>query len=159
MAGGFYGTFTPRLDDKGRLTLPARYRGAFTDGAMVVRGDTRCLYIFTTDGFDTFAEDAINAPVNDPQRIGPSRYMLANSDFQSPDAQGRIMLTARMREYADLDKDVVLTGQGKRMEVWNAERWAQYEAEQEPRYISPAGPAAAVADDSSTAVPGTGADL
>lgn len=140
MAGGFYGTFTPRLDDKGRLTLPARYRSAFADGAMVVRGDLRCLYVFTTEGFDAFAEDAINAPVSDPDRIGPARYMLANSDFQTLDAQGRIMLAARMRDFAELGKDVVLTGQGKRMEVWNAERWAGYEAQQEPAYIHPQAP-------------------
>lgn len=137
MASGFYGTFTPRLDDKGRLTLPARYRGAFTDGAMVVRGDSRCLYVFTTDGFDHFAEEAINAPVDDANRIGPARYMLANSDYQTLDAQGRIMLTGRMREFAELGKDVVLTGQGRRMEIWNAERWAAYEAAQEPAYIDP----------------------
>lgn len=137
MAGGFYGTFTPRIDDKGRLTMPARYRGAFVDGAMVVRGDNRCLYVFTTDGFDTFAEDAINAPVTDASRIGPARYMLANSDHQSLDSQGRIMLSARMREFAELDKDVVLTGQGRRMEIWNADRWNAYEAAQEPGYIEP----------------------
>src|SRR5690606_40972885 len=93
MAGGFYGTFTPRLDDKGRITLPARYRGAFSDGAMVVRGVSRCLYVFTTEGFEVFAEDAINAPVTDADRIGPARYMLANSDYQTVDAQGRITLT------------------------------------------------------------------
>ncbi|MEO7124772.1 MAG: division/cell wall cluster transcriptional repressor MraZ [Nakamurella sp.] len=139
MASGFYGTFTPRLDDKGRITLPARYRSAFTDGAMVVRGVSRCLYVFTTGGFDMFAEDAINAPVADSQRIGPARYMLANSDFQTLDAQGRINLTGRMREYAELGKDVVLTGQGHRMEIWNAERWARYEAAQEAAYIDPDG--------------------
>lgn len=139
MASGFYGTFTPRLDDKGRITLPARYRGAFTDGAMVVRGDSRCLYVFTIDGFESFAEDAINAPVADAGRIGPSRYMLANSDFQTLDAQGRINLMSRMREYAELGKDVVLTGQGRRMEIWNAERWAEYEAAQEDAYINPDG--------------------
>lgn len=138
MANGFFGTFTPRLDDKGRLTVPARYRGAFSDGAMVVRGDSRCLYVFTTDGFETFAQDAINAPVNDPNRIGPARYMLANSDHQTLDAQGRIMLAGRMREYAELDKDVILTGQGHRMEIWNAARWAEYEAAQEAAYIDPA---------------------
>jgi MraZ protein len=137
MAGGFYGTFTPRLDDKGRITLPARYRGAFADGAMVVRGVSRCLYVFTTDGFEVFAEDAINAPVTDADRIGPARYMLANSDYQTVDAQGRITLTGRMRDYADLGKDVVLTGQGRRMEVWNAERWARYEAAQESGYAGP----------------------
>jgi MraZ protein len=134
MGSKFYGTFTPRLDDKGRITLPARYRGAFTDGAMVVRGVSRCLYVFTTDGFEEFAEDAINAPVTDADRIGPARYMLANSDFQTVDAQGRITLTGRMREYAGLGKDVVLTGQGKRMEVWNADRWERYEAAQESGY-------------------------
>lgn len=139
MAGGFYGTFTPRLDDKGRVTLPARYRKPFADGAMVVRGDTRCLYVFTVDGFDDFAEAAINAPVTDPNRIGPARYMLANSDFQTLDAQGRITLSARMREYAELGRDVVLTGQGRRMEIWNVDRWAEYEAAQEPGYIDPAG--------------------
>lgn len=138
MAAGFYGTFTPRLDDKGRITIPARYRKRFTDGAMVVHGDTRCLYVFTTDGFDEFAEDAINAPVGDPRRIGPARYMLANSDFQTLDAQGRITVAARMREYAELGRDVVLTGQGKRMEIWNSEHWRRYEAEQEPAYIHPA---------------------
>ncbi len=137
MAGGFYGTFTPRLDDKGRITLPTRYRGAFADGAMVVRGVSRCLYVFTTEGFEVFAEDAINAPVTDADRIGPARYMLANSDYQTVDAQGRITVTGRMREYADLGKDVVLTGQGRRMEVWNAERWARYEAAQEPGYAGP----------------------
>jgi MraZ protein len=93
--------------------------------------------VFTTDGFEEFAEDAINAPVTDADRIGPARYMLANSDFQTVDAQGRITLTGRMREYAGLGKDVVLTGQGKRMEVWNADRWERYEAAQESGYAGP----------------------
>lgn len=139
MAGGFFGTFTPRLDDKGRITIPSRYRTPFADGAMVVRGDTRCLYLFTVDGFESFADDAINAPVTDAAKIGPARYMLANSDFQTPDTQGRIMLSGRMREFAELDRDVVLIGQGRRMEIWNTERWAEYEAAQEAAYIDPTG--------------------
>mgnify|MGYP001549145421 CR=1 FL=1 len=65
MPDRFYGTFTPRLDDKGRVTLPARYRKPFAEGAMVVRGNARCLYVFTVEGFDHFAEEAINAPVTD----------------------------------------------------------------------------------------------
>lgn len=139
MADRFYGTFTPRLDGKGRVTLPARYRRPFAEGAMVVRGDARCLYVFTVAEFDEFAEDAINAPVTDTRRIGPSRYMLANSDLQMPDAQGRIMLAPRMREYAELDRDVVLTGAGRRMEIWNVDRWNAYEAAQEAGYIDPSG--------------------
>jgi MraZ protein len=135
MADRFYGTFTPRLDDKSRLTLPHRYREAFKSGAVVVRGRSRCLYVFTAGGYDDFAEEAINAKVTDPVAIGQARYMLANSDEQVPDAQGRIILTARMREFAGLDRDVVLTGQGRRMEVWDAAHWSAYEAEQEAAYV------------------------
>ena len=120
MSERFYGTYTPRLDDKARLTLPHRYREAFKAGAVVVRGRSRCLYVFTTAGFDGFAEEAINAKVTDPVAIGQARYMLANSDEQTPDAQGRILLSARMREFAGLDRDLVLTGQGHRMEIWDA---------------------------------------
>lgn len=137
MAGGFYGMFTPRLDDKGRITLPALYRKDFADGAMVVRGDTKCLYVFTAAAFEDFAQEAVNTPVTDIRRIGPARYMLANSEPQMPDGQGRILLSVRMRDYAELGRDVVLTGQGRRMEIWNTDRWAGYEAEQEPAYIDP----------------------
>jgi MraZ protein len=141
VADRFYGTFTPRLDEKGRITLPARYRTPFNEGAMVVRGSARCLYVFTVEGFDEFAQDAINASVTDAVAIGQARYMLANSDLQVPDGQGRIMLSGRMREYAHLDRDVVLTGQGNRMEIWNADRWAEYEAAQEADYVDPPPPA------------------
>jgi MraZ protein len=137
MAGGFYGMFTPRLDDKGRVTIPARYRKRFADGAMVVRGVTQCLYLFTADEFETFAEDAVNTPVTDTVSLGPARYLMANSDYQTLDAQGRITLNGRMRQWAELGRDVVLTGQGRRMEIWNTERWETYEAEQEAAYVDP----------------------
>jgi MraZ protein len=151
----FYGTYTPRLDDKARLTLPHRYREAFKAGAVVVRGRSRCLYVFTTAGFDGFAEEAINAKVTDPVAIGQARYMLANSDEQTPDAQGRILLSARMREFAGLDRDLVLTGQGRRMEIWDAGRWASYEAEQEAAYVdADASAAGAVGSQVSPVVPG-----
>jgi len=135
---GFLGTFTPRMDDKGRVTLPARYRETFAPGVMVVRGQDHCLYLFTPDGFDDFAEEAINAPITDERARGYQRYMLSNTDDQRPDAQGRISIPARMREYAGLTKDVVIAGVGKRMEIWDAAEWANYEAAQEAGYASPA---------------------
>ena len=63
--------------------------------------------------------------------------MLSGADDQRPDAQGRISITARMREYAGLTKDVVIAGVGKRMEIWDADEWARYEAAQEAGYSSP----------------------
>ncbi|WP_328842576.1 division/cell wall cluster transcriptional repressor MraZ [Nakamurella leprariae] len=134
---GFFGTHTPRMDDKGRITLPARYRDHFAAGAMLVRGQDHCLYLFTPDGFAEFAEAAITAPITDERARGYQRYMLANTEEQRPDAQGRISVPARMREYAGLTKDVVITGVGLRMELWDSQRWEAYEAEQESVYAAP----------------------
>jgi MraZ protein len=134
---GFLGTFTPRMDDKGRVTLPVRYREDFAPGIMIVSGQDHCLYLFTPEGFEEFAQDAINAPVTDKSARGYQRYMFSNTDDQRPDGQGRISIPARMREYAGLTKDVVIAGVGKRMEVWDAAEWARYEAAQEAAYASP----------------------
>jgi MraZ protein len=137
MPKGFYGTYTPRMDDKGRVTLPARYRDAFAGGVMIVRGQDHCLYVFTNEGFEEFAAEAINASITDERARGYQRYMLANTDEQRPDAQGRITIPPRMREYARLNKDLVITGIGLRMEIWDATEWADYEAQQEAAYAAP----------------------
>ncbi len=137
MLSGFYGTYTPRMDDKGRVTLPARYRDAFATGAMVVRGQDHCLFVFTHEGFEKFAANAIEASITDEKARGFQRYMLANTDEQRPDSQGRITIPARMREYARLSKDLVITGIGLRMEIWDAAEWQAYEARQEAAYAAP----------------------
>jgi MraZ protein len=137
MLTGFLGTYTPRMDDKGRVTLPAKYRESFRNGVMLVRGQDHCIYLFTPEGFQEFAEAAINAPITDARARGYQRYMFANTDEQHPDAQGRISITPRMREYARLTKDLVITGVGLRMELWDAAEWQAYEAEHEASYVAP----------------------
>lgn len=131
---GFFGTFTPRLDDKGRVTLPAKYRRQLEDGVMLVRGQDHCLFVFTPQGFSDFAADAIHANVTDAEARGYQRYMLANTEEQTPDQQGRIVVPPRMRQYAGLAKDVVITGVGTRLEIWDAAEWERYEARQEAAY-------------------------
>ncbi len=135
----FVGTFTPRLDDKGRVTLPAKYRDHFLAGVTLARGQDHCLYVFTPEGFDDFAAEVIDAPVTDARARGYQRVLLANTDEQKPDAQGRISVPVRMREYAGLTKDVVITGVGSRMEIWDADEWARYEATHEETYAAPEG--------------------
>ncbi len=137
MPKGFYGTYTVRMDDKGRVTLPARYRDTFANGVMLARGQDHCLYVFTHEGFETFADDAINAPITDERARGYQRYMLANTDEQRPDTQGRVSIPPRMREYARLAKDLVIAGVGHRMEIWDAAEWEAYEAQQEAAYAAP----------------------
>ncbi|MEJ7651433.1 division/cell wall cluster transcriptional repressor MraZ [Nakamurella sp. A5-74] len=134
---GFFGTYTPRMDDKGRVTLPARYRDQFAGGVMLVKGQDHCVYVLTRDGFEQFAADAIKADVTDERARGFQRYMLANTDEQTPDGQGRVSVPVRMRQYAQLSKDVVIVGAGLRMEIWDAAEWERYEARQEAAYASP----------------------
>lgn len=137
MSTGFVGTYTPRMDDKGRVTVPAKYREVFAPGVMLARGQDHCLYLFTPAGFDDFAADVITAPITDARARGYQRVLLANTDEQRPDAQGRISVPARMRDYAGLTKDVVVTGVGTRMELWDAQEWERYEALHEETYAVP----------------------
>lgn len=137
MFSGFLGTYTPRMDDKGRITLPAKYRDRTAGGIFLVKGRDHTLFLFTEDGFEQFAHRAIHAEITDKAQVGYQRYMLANAEDQRPDAQGRVTIPAKMREYAGLGKDIVLNGAGLRMEVWAADRWAAYEAEQEAAYADP----------------------
>ncbi len=137
MLTGFFGTYTPRMDDKGRITLPAKYRDRLKGGVVLMRGQDHTLFVLTPEGFEEFAHRAIHAEVTDEKQIGFQRYMLANTEDQRPDAQGRITIPARMREYANLSKDVVINGAGLRMEIWSADAWTRYEAEQEAAYASP----------------------
>ncbi len=134
---GFVGTYTPRMDDKGRVTIPAKYRARFAGGVMLVRGQNHTLFIFTMAGFADFAHRAIHAEITDEAQVGFQRYMLANAEDHHLDAQGRITIPARMRDYAGLGKDVVINGAGLRLEIWPADRWAAYEAAQEAAYASP----------------------
>jgi MraZ protein len=134
---GFVGTYTPRMDDKGRVTLPAKYREKWAGGVMVVRGQDHALYVFTPENFEIFAAPAINADITDAAQVAFQRYMLANTEEQTPDAQGRITIPPKMRSYAGLDRDVVITGTGLRMEIWAADAWAEYEARQEAAYAAP----------------------
>lgn len=131
---GFFGTYTPRMDDKGRITLPARYRAQFAEEAVLLRGQDHCLYLFTPDGFRQHAAPAMNAKLSDRRARGLQRFMFSNTDKQTPDAQGRISVPAAMRDYAGLSKDVVVLGSGTRMEIWDAATWAAYEQEQEAAY-------------------------
>ncbi len=134
---GFVGTYTLRLDDKGRITLPAKYRDKWAGGVVLMRGRDHALYVLTADGFETFAATAINAEITDDAQVGFQRYMLANAEDQQPDTQGRVTVPAKMRSYAGLSRDAVLTGAGLRMEIWAPDAWNRYEAEQEAAYASP----------------------
>lgn len=122
----FLGTHTPRLDDKGRLALPARFRPELEGGLVICKGQDRCLFVFPTDEFSRFTAALGAAPVTDRRVRDYGRVLFASASRETPDGQGRITIPAQLRDYAGLVKDCVVIGANARIEVWNAEAWQSY---------------------------------
>ena len=90
----FLGTHTPKLDDKGRLTLPAKFRDALAGGLMVTKGQDHCLYVFPRAEFEQMARKVAEAPFTNEAVRAYQRYLFAGTDEQRPDSQGRISIAA-----------------------------------------------------------------
>ena len=130
----FLGTHTPRLDDKGRLILPAKFRAELADGLVVTRGQERCLYVFAMDEFVRIADQMRTAPVTSKSVRDYLRVFLSGASDEAPDKQGRITLPPVLREYAGLTRDVAVIGAGSRLEIWDAEAWSTYLAATEQSF-------------------------
>lgn len=127
----FLGTHSPRLDDKGRLILPAKFREQLDEGVVVTRGQERCLYVFPAAEFERLAEQLRQAPVTSKQARDYLRVFLSGASDEVPDKQGRVTIPPALRTYAGLTRECAVIGAGHRVEIWDAEAWATYLAEQE----------------------------
>lgn len=130
----FLGTHTPRLDDKGRLALPARFRPELEGGVVICKGQERCLAVYPADEFGRVTDSLRNAPVTDRRVRDYSRVLFASASDEIPDAQGRIRIPPMLREYAGLTKDCVVIGANTRVEVWDAAAWQAYLDAAEPGF-------------------------
>ena len=131
----FVGSFPLRLDEKGRLALPVRFRDQVADGMVIKKGQERCIYGLT---LGRVAEQSAALAAMAPSDTADAR-MRARMSFGSMvevelDKTGRITLPATLREYAGLDRDVVVVGVDTRFEIWDAANWDAYVAEQEAAY-------------------------
>ena len=122
----FLGTHTPRLDEKGRLALPARFRPELEGGLVICKGQDRCLFVFPVTEFSRFTDALRSAPVTDRRVRDYGRVLFASASNETPDSQGRITVPAPLRQYAGLTKDCVVIGANSRIEVWDAAAWQAY---------------------------------
>lgn len=130
----FLGTHSPKLDDKGRLTLPAKFREALAGGLMITKGQDHCLYVFPRAEFEQMARKVAEAPFTNESVRAYQRYLFAGTDEQEPDSQGRISIASELRRYAGLAKECVVIGAITRLEIWDAQRWQNYLDEHEEGY-------------------------
>jgi MraZ protein len=118
----FVGTFEHSLDDKGRVVLPSTFRSHLADKGFLSQYDT-CLGLWTEEGFGDVAQrltDKIRAGQAPPEAM---RAFAANAHEVRPDSQGRITVPQRLRDFAHLERDVVVIGAIDRIEIWDAGRW------------------------------------
>ena len=128
----FLGTHTPRLDEKGRLILPAKFRDQLAGGVVITKGQERCLFVFTAEAFAARAaqqDEPTTKAARDYRRI-----FFASAFDESPDRTGRVTVPAGLRTYAGLTRDCVVIGANTHLEIWEAATWRTYEAEQEQAF-------------------------
>ncbi|WP_234985694.1 division/cell wall cluster transcriptional repressor MraZ [Demequina sp. NBRC 110051] len=136
--GVFLGTFTPRLDDKGRLILPAKFRGRLASGLVATRGLDRCVFLFPLDEFAVIHDRLRRAPLENKNARDYLRNFLGHASDDIPDKQGRILISAPLRKYAGLERDVAVVGMGSRVEIWDAQAWEDYLERGEDDYAATA---------------------
>ena len=132
----FLGTHTPRLDEKGRLFLPARFRAALAEGLVVTTGQDNCLYVFPTEEFHRISTLMEGTSGSSRQLRNFVRVFRARAHPDVPDRQGRVTIPASLRAYAGLEKECTVIGNGARIEVWDSGAWSDYLAEVMPAYSS-----------------------
>jgi MraZ protein len=122
----FLGTHEPKLDEKGRLILPARFREELAEGLVITKGQERCLYVFPIAEFTTITERLRQAPVTEKAARDYMRVMFAGAHDEVPDKQGRVTIPGALRTYATLEKECVVIGANTRLEIWDAQAWSAY---------------------------------
>ena len=125
----FFGTYTPKLDEKGRIFLPDKFRDQLSGGLMVTRGQEHCLYVWPQAEIERVTERLREAPVSHKATRDYIRMFSSGASDDAPDKQGRITIPTTLREWAGLGKDVVVIGAMTRLEIWDETRWESYSEE------------------------------
>lgn len=132
----FLGTYAPKLDEKGRVILPAKFRDELATGLVMTRGQEHCIYVFSTREFEDLHDKIRQAPVTSKQARDYLRVFLSGASAETPDKQNRVTIPANLRSYAGLDRDLTVIGAGSRVEIWDSEAWENYLAEQEASFAN-----------------------
>jgi len=119
----FLGRFEHNLDDKGRLTIPVRYRELLADGAYVTQGFDRNLMVLTPKAFEHVFEYINQMSMTDPDARHLKRLIFSNAEFVDVDKVGRILIPQYQREFSRLENRAILVGSGDFFEIWSPEEW------------------------------------
>lgn len=116
------------------MRLPSKLRQDMGDKIHVIQGSPKCLFIFTEEEFNAFAEKLLELPIYDQEKQGAVRQILTSGIQIEEDNQGRFLLPQYLRNFAEIKKDILFVGVGKRVELWSQENWDKYNNLNEQQY-------------------------
>lgn len=128
------GTYTPKIDDKGRVALPAKFRAQLGSGFVMARGQERCVYVLPMTEFQRMTTQIQRTSMSNKSARDYLRVFLSGAVDEEPDKQGRIVVPTMLRDYASLGNEIVVIGVGTRAEIWNKSAWEAYLADREQGY-------------------------
>ena len=121
----FMGEYNHTIDAKGRLIIPSRFRELLGEEFVLTRGLDGCLSIYPMDEWVAFEEKLRALPLTNKDARTFSRFFVAGATTCQLDKQGRILVPQTLRQFAGLEKDVVLTGNINRIEIWSKRKWSE----------------------------------
>ncbi len=130
----FLGEYQHSLDIKGRITMPARFREELGYAFVVTKGLDNCLFVYSQPEWKTVEEKLKGLPFTQGDARAFARFFFSGACECESDRQGRILLPLSLREYARIEKDVVIIGVGSRVEIWAQGVWGQYAEKAEASY-------------------------
>lgn len=130
----FFGTHALRMDEKGRVALPARFRERLADGLVMTRGQENCVSVFALPEFTRRSEELSRVPSTGPRMRDYQRLLYSAADDPIPDKQGRVVVNVELRRYAGLERDCVAVGSNTHFEIWDSEAWRRFLDDREPLF-------------------------
>lgn len=124
------GEYEHSLDTKGRLIMPAKLRQDIGEKFIITKGLDGCLFGFSQNEWSNFEEKLKTLPLTNKNARDFVRFFLSGAIECEIDKQGRFLIASNLREYANMEKDVVIIGVGTRLEIWNKDKWKEYNSEE-----------------------------
>jgi MraZ protein len=121
----FYGEFDYKIDEKGRIPIPPKFRNALKDGLVLTPGAEKCITVYTVMEWRKLSSTLTNSPLSRSKMRKLSRALFATAFSTRIDGQGRIAIPAPLREHAEIIDEVVIAGSNTYLEIWNKVLWEE----------------------------------
>lgn len=123
----FLGSYEHVIDAKNRLRIPPKFRKEMQEGMVISKGSDGCLFLLPKQQFDNVLNKASNIPMFDSKAQLPLRMLFSSATVVEEDSQGRFLLPLHLKNFGNIQKDIVFVGVGLRVEIWAKEIWVSYQ--------------------------------